>query len=161
MAANKKLIVDAIKARLALITTYDAPVAFQAIVSDKIRVNLSDWQDMEIPAVQIIDAGTLEIPERCRGAITWSVVVQICLRERNGFACTQETMWLYEQAAKEAIMGQPDLGLTGANALPYTAAIKHIMPTDRAADLHTYAPNYVVNLGFQVLYYEPMTRRNC
>lgn len=149
------------KTQLASILDYGVPKAFKAIVTDNIKMNLTDFKDAEIPAVQIIDVNTIELPERSRGNLSWQLVCQIVLKQTLDFACTQKTMWLYEQMLKECIMNKPDLGLFAANALPYNAAMKHIIPTDRSSDLHMIGPYYVANVGFSVLYYEPLTRRTC
>jgi hypothetical protein len=156
---NKTLIANAIKSQLDNILDFGVPRKFAAIISDKIRLNITDFKDAEIPAVQIIDVSTLELPERARGHLSWQIVCQIVLKERKGFSCDQEMMWLYEQMLKECIMNKPDLGLFGANALPYSAKMIHLVPTDRSSDLHTFGPYYVANVGFSVLYYEPLTRR--
>lgn len=125
----------------------------KTITFDQIRLNISDYNDYEIPAVQIIDLSSNVNHEMTRSKTSWFLTLELCLRSTlNVGIVNQESLWDLQEDVIRAIMVNPKLGLN------FIVSVNII---DSLTDLHLEQPNYIANIGLEVMYYEPITRLNC
>jgi hypothetical protein len=142
MAGFKAQIADALKTSIEAVTIANGYSHDVGIVSfDRIRLNIADYQDFELPAVQIIDLSTIPNHEMSRSRTQWFLALELCMRttEELGIVDQQE-LWDFEESVSY---------VTSATLI------------DGATDLHMLEPNYISTIGLQVEYYEPITRSAC
>jgi len=154
MAGFKAQIADALKSRVEGVTIAGGYSHDIGVVSfDKVKINISDYQDFELPAVQIIDLSATVNHEMSRSRTQWFLAVEICMRTTEELGVVdQKELWDLEESVKRAIMEDPKLGLN------YVTSVTLI---DSVTDLHMLDPNYISTIGVQVEYYEPITRSAC
>jgi hypothetical protein len=146
-------IADAIKARIALVTIangYSRDV--KTVEFDKVKVNIQDYSDYQLPAVQIIDLSALYTHEMTRSKTSWALAVEICLRSTTSGTVNQKDLWNLQEDVVRSIMAVPNPGIP---------TVQHVRLLDAVTDLHMLEPNYIATIGLEVLYYEPITRDNC
>lgn len=125
----------------------------QTVTFDKVKVNISDYADYHLPAVQVIDQSKLFKHEMSRSKSTWFLAVEICLRDTQAIGeVDQQALWDLQEDVMRAIMADPKLGLS---------FVQHVKLVDEVTDLHLQEPNYIAIIGLEILYYEPITRDNC
>jgi len=123
------------------------------VVFDKVRLNISDYKDSELPAVQVIDVNTIYQHSQGRAEVNWFVVLEICMRTTNKLGLIdQRSLWDLEEDVKRAVFADPKLGLGPSN----TVSIKHVKLVDAQTDLHLVAPNYIATIGLDIQYFEPL-----
>lgn len=120
---------------------------------DKIRLNIADFQDYELPAVQVIDLSKLFSHVQSRSKSSWVLAIQICMRTTEQIGVVdQKSMWDLQEDLIRAIFQNPNFGLS---------YVLHAKLIDEATDLHLQPPNYVGTIGLEILYHEPITRQDC
>jgi len=125
----------------------------QTVKFDKIKLNINDYKDYELPAVQIIDLSKLYNHEMSRSKSSWFLAVEICLRTTEDIGTVdQNALWDLQEDVVRAIMQDPKLGLD---------FMLHVKLVDSVTDLHLQEPNYVGTIGLEALFYEPIVRANC
>jgi len=125
----------------------------QTVRFDKVRLNLADYADYELPAVQIIDTTRVFTHEMSRSKSSWFLAIEMVMRTTENIGVVdQQALWDLEENVMRAIMEKPKLGLN------FVIQVKLI---DSVTDLHLQEPNYISTLGIEVVYYEPVTRDNC
>lgn len=116
---------------------------------DKVRLNIAEYTDNEIPAVQIIDLTRQFQHVRGKSDSRWILAVEMCLRSNNTIGVVdQNKLWDFEEDVMRAIMKDPTLGL------PF---MYHVKLLDSATDLHLQGAEYISTLGLEILYKEPVT----
>ena len=150
----KRQIAEKLVERIQLVTKangYSQDVV--TVEFDKVKLNIQDYSDYELPAVQLVDLSKTYQHEMSRSKSTWFVAIEICMRttEQIGEA-DQGALWTLQEDVMRSIMAQPQLGLS---------FVIHVRMIDEATDLHMIEPNYVGTIGLEILYYEPITRENC
>jgi hypothetical protein len=125
----------------------------QTVTFDKVKVNISDYADYQLPAVQIIDQSKIFEHQMSRSKSTWFLAVEICLRDTMALGeVDQQMLWDLQEDVMRSIMKEPQLGL---------GFVIHVKLVDEATDLHLQSPNYIAIIGLEILYYEPVTRDSC
>jgi hypothetical protein len=147
-------IAAALVARIELVTTANGySQDLKTVTFDKVKINILDYDDYELPAVQLIDLSALYSHEMSRSKTSWSIALEICMRTtQNLGTVSQVDLWNLQEDVVRAIMAEPNLGVTG---------VIHVRLLDAVTDLHMLEPNYIATVGLEVLYYEPITRDNC
>lgn len=140
--------------RIELVTTANGYTQdVKTVAFDKVKLNIGDYDDWEIPAVQLIDLSKLFNHEMSRSRSSWFVAVEICLRSTQVIGeVDQQALWDLQEDVMRSIMATPKLGLT---------FVTHVKLIDEVTDLHLQEPNYTATIGLEILYYEPITRDNC
>ena len=154
MGGYKTQIASKIKQSLQQVTVANGySQDLRTITFDQIRLNISDYNDYEIPAIQIIDLSSNVNHEMTRSKTSWFLTLEICLRSTLTLGViNQEKLWDLQEDIIRAIMIDPRLGLN------FVVSVKII---DSLTDLHFEQPNYIANIGLEIEYYEPITRLNC
>lgn len=150
----KSQIAEALKARIALVSIANGYTQdVKSITFDKVKLNIADYGDYELPAVQLIDLSKTFEHQMARSKSTWFVTVEMCMRTTETIGTVdQQSLWDFQEDVMRAIMGDPKLGLS---------FVIHTRLIDEVTDLHLQQPNYIANIGLEILYYEPITRDNC
>ena len=159
MAGLKSTIADALVGKIQNVTVANSySQDLKTVVFDKVRLNIADYQDYQLPAVQVIDLSTIFKHEMSRSLTSWFVVLEICMRTTETIGTVdQKALWDLEEDVKRAVFQDPKLGLGANNDVP----IVHALLVDAQTDLHVLEPNYIATLGLEIKYYEPITRDNC
>lgn len=145
----KSQIADALKAAILTVTEANGYTqTIRTVEFDKVRLNISDYQDYELPAVQIIDLSKLFNHEQSRSRSSWFLALEICLRTTETIGVVeQKTLWDLEEDIVRAVMKYPKLGLN---------FLQHVTLVDELTDLHLQAPNYTATIGLEIKFYEPI-----
>ncbi len=150
----KRQIADALVARIELVTTANLYTQDVKVVAfDKVKLNIADYANHELPAVQLIDLSALYEHQMSRSKTSWQIAVEICMRTTTALGVVEQgTLWDLQEDVVRSIMKVPNLGLN---------YVQHVKLLDALTDLHVLEPNYIATVGLEVLYYEPITRDNC
>jgi hypothetical protein len=145
---------DALVAQISNVTVANLySIDVKTVTFDKVKINIADYNDHELPAVQIIDAYGRYNHEMSRSKTQWFLAVELCLRTTEAIGeVSQKTLWNFLEDVVRSIMITPKLGL------PW---VVHCKLVDGMTDLHLQAPNYTATIGLEILFYEPITRDAC
>lgn len=135
-------IMDAIVARVATVPE------IITINSDKIVLATSDFQDHEIPAVQIWDLAQVVEHQRGRILVNWALSLEIIIRSLETGIASQRDLWELRRKIQLALWDQPNLGIPG---------VVHMIYTGNITDLHLLEPNYIARIDFDVQFYDDLT----
>lgn len=153
MAGPKSQIAAALKAAIEGVTVANGYSRNVGVVRfDKVKLNISDYQDYELPAVQLIDLSANISHEMSRSKTSWFLTVEICMRSTVDGIVEQDDLWDFQEEVIRAIMVNPKLGLN---------FVVNCTIVDNVTDLHLNEPNYIGGIGLEIVYYEPITRNDC
>lgn len=144
MASKRTEIAQAIAAK---ITTDLVPASIKTVITDKVRLTASDFQDWELPAVQLIDLGEVNQHEMRRGRKTWNLALEVVIGPTAEDPVSQEELWDLMELLETTIWPVPQLGLT---------YVIHAKLLGSSTDLHLLDPYYVGRLDLTVDYYQPL-----
>lgn len=143
MTSRRTEIANALVAKLTTLV----PTSIKTVLSDKVRLLASDFQDFELPAVQIIDVGELNTHEQRRGRKTWSLSLEVVIGPTVNVAVTQRDLWDLLELIEKTIWPTPNLGLT---------YVIHAMLLGSSTDLHMMDPFYTGRIDMTVDYYQAL-----
>lgn len=129
LTSLRSTIADALLVRIATITE------IKYANFDTVRLHASDFQDSEIPAVQLIDLdGTGEHITKLE-KFTWPIAIEVVMGTTvTGGQVTQKSLWNMMYTIKRAIFAVPKLGIT---------QIEHLRTIGESTDLHLLSPFYL------------------
>jgi hypothetical protein len=139
----KSKIARAITARLSTI-----PV-IKYVAFDKVRLFTADFKDFEIPAIQLIDTNMTSVHEGLRAKKTWQITLELVMRGNEYNEVSQEDLWNLENEILRKLWAEPNLGIKGVIQMEFLGS---------TTDLHLVAPDYTLQLDFQVVFYEDLVR---
>lgn len=150
----KGQIADALELKIKDVTIANGyTVDVKSVSSEVIKLNIADYKDSELPAVQIIDAASVFKHENSRSFTTWTLGLELCMRSTLLLGeVNQRSLWDFAENVRRAIMKQPNLGI------PF---VLHTKLLSEITDLHLQQPNYTAIITIEVLFYEPVTRDGC
>lgn len=120
---------------------------------DQVKVNIADYADYELPAVQIIDITKVFTHLRGRSQSRWVLGIEICMRSHSTSGTVdQQALWNLEEDIIHEIFKTPQLELS------YVIQAKLL---DGATDLHLHGPEYIAIIGLEIEYYEQITPGVC
>lgn len=119
----------------------------QEVEFDRVRIVTHDFDDLSIPAIQLIDVGEFVEHENGRVKKTWSIALELVLKESEHGAVSQEDLWNFGYKVERALWKQPNLGIKG---------VIHLQYQGNTTDLHLLKPYYVLKLDFDVIYYDSL-----
>lgn len=114
---------------------------------DHVRLLTSDFNDLETPAVQLIDIAETVIHEHVRAEKTWRLLLELVLKENEHGQVSQEDLWNFTLKIERILWAVPNLGIPGVIQLTYLG---------NSTDLHRVKPYYLSKLDFDVVYYEDL-----
>ena len=131
----------------ALVSTLTAVTGIKYVAYDKVRMLASDFQDWEIPAVQLIDLGDDNKHEQRRAHKTWNFILELVMGDKTSGLISQKDLWNMLEKIERALFATPNLGIAG---------VIHIKLLGSVTDLHMLAPFYTARIDLQVEYYQPL-----
>ena len=147
---KRQEIADKLKERIELVTTANGYTQdVKTVTYDDIRINIDEWKDWELPAVQIIDLAGIYNHEISRSRTIWNLGIECIMRSTASGQIGQTDLWNFMEDVTRSVMANPKLDLS---------YVQHVKLSDHQTDIHTVAPNHIGILGWQVWFYEPMTR---
>jgi len=143
MISKKRAICEAILAKL------DGVVAIKTKSFDRVRLYSSDFQDHELPAIQIIDIDETIQHEMSRAKKAWRLGLEIVMKPNEFGDVSQKDLWDMQYTVERALFADPNLSIPGVIHLQYLSA---------TTDLHLLEPYYYCRLELLCQYYEPLVR---
>jgi phage portal protein BeeE len=134
-------IADEILNRLALVTEY------QYRHFDVVKLAASDFQDFELPAVQVIDLGEAVEHEQRRAKKFWQLAIEIIIGPEMTETPDQKDLWDLMEHTERTLFAEPNLNIPG---------VIHMQLVSTSTDLHFMKPFYVGRLEIAVQYYQPL-----
>jgi len=116
---------------------------------DRIKVNIADFGEHELPGVQIIDINETIIHEQSRARKTWNLTLEIVMKQTFERVVNQQSLWDLMYQIERKLWQEPSLGIPG---------VLHLVYIGNQTDLHTIDPYYIGKLDFLVEYYEHLVR---
>ena len=137
------------------ILTKIALVLNDLVVSEDIRVVnyqvikqvFADFNDFDLPAIQLIDQGELVEHEQGRAKKTWDLVLEIVMKSTVEGEVNQQSLFDLQNKVELKLWEKPNLLIKGVIDLKYLGS---------SSDLHMVLPYYYVRMDFQVRYYDPL-----
>lgn len=114
---------------------------------DTVRLMASDFQDHELPAVQMIDLAEAVEHEQRRCKKTWQIALEVILKPNEFGNKSQRDLWDLCYEIERALWARPNLQIPG---------IIHLRYLGSQTDLHLLQPFYFARLDFEVIYYQPL-----
>lgn len=138
----KRQIFEALATRL-------STLAWVKLVSwEKVRLTESDFQDHEIPCIQMYDTGALNTHQGGRVEARMGIIVELVLKQTTSMVVNQGILFDYVEEIEQLIGGQIDLGVAG---------VLHLRYVSDNTDLHTINPFYYASLEFEAIYLKSFT----
>jgi len=142
MSTIKVNIANALASALSTVTE------LKTINTNRILISIHDFNDHEIPAVQLFSLGESIVHERGRALRSWSMTLELIMKSLVTGSVTQYDLWDLGRKLEQALWLNPNLKIPGVVHLVYTGNIN---------DIHTMEPYYILQQNFDVLYYDNLT----
>lgn len=135
----------------ALKNLIDGISSITTVSFDQIKLLASDFQEFELPAVQIVDMAEDSVHEQGRALKTWNLSLEIVIGPKPNYIPTQPDLWDLLETLETEIFKEPKLGLS------YVTQITLLGST---TDLHILQPLYTARMDLQIGYYQ-LLRSSC
>lgn len=144
-----RMVIKSMKSKIAdALTTKVAEIPQLNYVSfDKVRLLASDFKDIEIPAVQLIDVRLDHQHEAPRSKKFWQIALELLLKGNQYHEVSQQDLWNLEYEVLRKIFERPNFGLRG---------VIHIKYLGSSTDLHLLDPYYFSRMDFEIQFYEDL-----
>jgi len=143
--SRKADILQALIARLEeLVTSKDVGI----VNFEVIKLAMSDFEDWELPAIQVIDQGELVTHEMGRARKEWDVAVELVMKSSETGEVFQKDLFDLQYKVERNIWQDPNLGgTTGVIDCKYLGS---------QTDLHMVKPMFYCRIDIQIRYYDPL-----
>lgn len=143
MASVRSQIMDAIIARVQLV------MDVKTIGYDRIRLLEFDFDEWELPAVQILDGEETNIHEMKRGRKSWPLAVEVVIGpiQAAQYQPTQKDLWDIMEDIEKSVMQSPKLGL---------ATVIQVKLFGSSTDQGVLRPYFSGRINFIVDYYQEL-----
>lgn len=121
----------------------------KSVAYEKIRVAM-DFQEHEVPAIQIYDGNQEFRHERTRLETDWQIVVELIMKQTVSGVVDQMELFDKKYDIERQLGAMVQLGLQNSGMI-------HLMYDNAVTDIHTFDPYYVARLTFVVKFYKPFT----
>lgn len=139
--SKKREICEAILARL------DTVEGLKTKSFDRVRLYSSDFQDHELPAVQIMDVDEQITHEMSRAKKNWTLAIEIIMKPNEFGAVSQKDLWDMQHRVERALFADPNLSIPGVVHLHYRSS---------TTDLHLLEPFYYCRMEVMCQFYEAL-----
>lgn len=112
-----------------------------------IKLTNDDFEEWQLPAIQLIDQGEAVEHEQGRARKAWDIVLEILLKSSEAGTVNQQVMFDLQHLVERTLWENPQLGIPGVIDMKYNGS---------QTDLHLLAPMYYVRMDFTVRYYDPL-----
>lgn len=131
----------------ALLTKLSSVTALKYRAFDSIKLLSSDFQEWELPAVQIIDLGEQNIHEVRQAKKQWTLAIELVMGPLSGSTPTQSDLWDLMEVIENNLFETPNLGVTG---------MIHMHLLGSSTDLHFMLPYYLGRIELLIEYRQPL-----
>lgn len=113
------------------------------------KIISGDFNEYELPAVQIIGGSDTNLHEKHRGRKTWNILVEVVIGPiaATGYVPDQKELWDLMELLEQAIMSDPKFGL---------ASVVHCYLLGSDPDLALLTPLYSGRIEIAVEYYQAL-----
>lgn len=145
------LVSKSMKAKIAeaLVSKLETVRDLKYISFDRIKLLASDFNDTEIPAVQVYDVSSEHQHENSRSKYFWRLTLEILMKGNEWRQVSQTDLWNLEYQVKRALFVNPNLGVPGVIQLTLLGT---------STDLHLLEPYYFARMDLEVQFYEDAVR---
>jgi len=143
MTSIRTDIATALAAKIATLTTV------KTVNIDPIRLAASDFNEYQLPAVQIIDTQETNVHEMVRGRKTWNLGIEIIIGPTTLTVPRQTDLWDLMESIEQKIFEDPKLG---------DPNVIHMKLIGSMTDLHLLSPLYIGKIDVQIDYYQALVR---
>ena len=112
-----------------------------------IKPVFSDFDDWELPAIQLIDQGELVEHEQGRAKKSWELVLEIIMKSSTTGTVNQQSLFDLQNKVEVKLWEKPNLYIPGVIDMKYLGS---------STDLHMVLPHFYCRLDFQVRYYDAL-----
>lgn len=116
---------------------------------DKVKLLATDFNEDQIPAIQLIDVGMTAQPEQVRTRKSWQIALELLMRKDQYKEVSQEDLWNLENEVLRKVFADPKLGIPGMITMTLLGS---------TTDLHLLDPYYISRIDIQVDFYEGLVR---
>ncbi len=114
---------------------------------DTIRLQSADFQEWELPGVQIIDLGEINIHEGRQTRKQWTLAIELVMGPLTASTPTQTDLWDLMETIENTIFTDPNLGVPG---------MIHMQLLGSSTDLHFMLPYYLGRIELLAEYRQPL-----
>jgi hypothetical protein len=113
------------------------------------KIIAGDFNEYELPAVQIIGGADSNTHEKSRGRKMWNILVEVVIGPiaATDYLPTQRDLWDLMELIEQAIMSQPRLGI---------ASVIHVHLLGSEPDLALLTPLFSGRIEIAVEYYQSL-----
>lgn len=144
MASMEKQIFESLASRLTSLAWV------KTVNYELIRLNLADFQEHELPAIQFYDEGQFNQHVQTRVETFWDITVELIMKQTVAGVVNQVELFEKKFEVEKQIGHQVQLNL------PNTGMI-HVHYPNAVTDLHTFEPYYVARMTFRVQFLKEYT----
>lgn len=146
-----KMVILSMKSRIAqkIVDILNGVPQLQYVAFDRVKVLISDFKDVDLPAAQVIDVSAEHKHENVRSKYFWQITIELLMKANEWNEVNQQDLWNLEYEVKRALFRVPNLGIPGVIQL-------NLLGT--STDLHLLMPYYFARMDLQVDFYEEAVR---
>lgn len=143
MASIRSQIADAMVTRIATLS----PTFIKTVSFDTVRLLATDFQEIELPAVQLIDLGEVSEPEQLRAKKTWQISIEIVIgpSAAMNYEPIQKDLWDLMERVENVLGPKPNFEIP---------QVLHGLLLGSSTDLHLIKPLYTARIDYSVIYYQ-------
>lgn len=146
-----ELVFQSMKSKIAaeIINRCSTIARVKYVAFDKVKLLASDFNESQIPAIQLIDIGMTSQPEQSRASKSWQIALELLMRSDQYREVSQQDLWNLENEVLRKVFANPQLGIPG---------VKDLVLLGSTTDLHLLEPYYYSRISIQVNFYEALVR---
>lgn len=130
-------------------------LSFVKIVNyEKIRLNLGEFAEHEIPAIQFYTGGSTYTHEQSRLNTQMLIDVELILKSSTAGVVDQKELFEKTYAIERKIGANVYLNLDNSGMI-------HLIYNSTTYDLHSFEPFFISRMSFTALFYKGYTRDSC
>lgn len=134
-------IVDAIVAKVAAVP------GITTVAFDEVKISFDDFQETELPAVQIWDNGQIIKHENRRVRVDWAMSLELIMKSDIAGVVIQKDLFEKRREIQLTLFARPNLDIPG---------VIHMVYVGNISDLHFLKPYYIARLDIIVQYYDEL-----
>lgn len=131
----------------ALVAKISAVPGIKTVKFDEIKIAFEEFQEHELPAVQIWDNGQIGKHQQRRLLVDWSISIELIMKSEIEGTVIQKDLFEKRREIQLAVFADPQLGVQGMTHLFYTGTV---------SDLHLLKPFYIARLDIVAQYYDAL-----
>lgn len=144
MTSKRTQIASALKNSLLAVT------GITGVSYDEIKLLASDFQEIELPAIQIIDMAEDNVHEMRRGLKSWNVSLELVIGPKiaTNYVPVQSDVWDFLEAMETKLFQDPKLSLSFVTQMTLLGT---------TTDLHILKPLFTARMDLMISYYQMLS----